>query len=156
MILIGKISPTLEMQTSFSEFRALYPSLQCGFLAAFFLITSNSETKRTLNRNTAKIPALNNVRVIRINPAATVCLFAVPRLQLMNRSAKPCLETIHRIALKRSKQQSAKSCALSFTALAPQLFEIRPRCRLLMLCCALLFTSLPATPTVRAAVKKQK
>ena len=38
-IFIVNIAATLEMQTSFTEFRALYPTLQCGYLAAFFLPT---------------------------------------------------------------------------------------------------------------------
>jgi len=37
LIFIVNIFATLEMQTSPSEFRVLYPTLQCGYLAAFFL-----------------------------------------------------------------------------------------------------------------------
>jgi len=36
---IANIVATLEMQTSSTEFRVLYPTLQCGYLAAFFLPT---------------------------------------------------------------------------------------------------------------------
>jgi len=37
LIFIVNITATLEMQTSSTEIRALYPTLQCGYLAAFFL-----------------------------------------------------------------------------------------------------------------------
>ena len=36
---IANIVATLEMQTSSTEFRVLYPTLQCGYLDAFFLPT---------------------------------------------------------------------------------------------------------------------